>query len=167
MILHLYFQVVQFFFLNPRWVQPNTLFQDCADPELIPHIDLLRAKLTLYSHDSTSLLSGGPVFFLNPRWVQPNTLFQDCADPVVDTNTQTALELATGGMLLILQRQEKDQLTGGKFYDCPVAAKMRGAIVPTTNTSSERDFDQLEMLMRLEPSASTECLESLYNHVDE
>ena len=133
--------------------------------ELTQHLELLRTKLLLYSQDFSSLISGDQVFpepqVSCSKYTVYDSLFQDCADPVLDTYTQMALELATGGMLLILERQAKDQLPGGKFCDCPVADQMRGASVPTTNTCSERAFAQLDMLMRLKPSASTECIESI------
>ncbi|WAR18170.1 hypothetical protein MAR_000008 [Mya arenaria] len=39
--------------------------------------------------------------------------------------------------------------------------RLRAAAVPTTNSCSDRDFAQLDVLMRLKPAASIECLESI------
>ncbi|CAC5376805.1 unnamed protein product [Mytilus coruscus] len=82
-------------------------------------------------------------------------------DPVLEMYTQMALELCIGGMLLILERQAKDQLPGGRFYEPSVGNQLRGQSVPTTNTCSERDFAQLDMLVKLKPSASTTSYESI------
>jgi hypothetical protein len=63
-------------------------------------------------------------------------------------------------MLIILERQCKDQLPGGKYWDFELATidKLL-TVVPTTNTLSERDFAQLDILMRTNPSASTTTFE--------
>ncbi|XP_052280527.1 uncharacterized protein LOC127878134 [Dreissena polymorpha] len=88
------------------------------------------------------------------------SLFSATGDPVNETYTQMALELICGGMMLILERQAKDQLPGGKFILPGEQEATRSQNVPTTNTCSERDFGQLDALMRLKPSASTTAYES-------
>ena len=64
-------------------------------------------------------------------------------------------------MLLILERQAKDQHPGGRYYEPSVTDQMRASSVPTTNTCSERDFAQLILLMRLKPSAPTIAYEAI------
>ncbi|WAR27091.1 LOW QUALITY PROTEIN: hypothetical protein MAR_012795, partial [Mya arenaria] len=79
---------------------------------------------------------------------------------ILNLNLKTMLandELATGGMLLILERPVK----GGKYYSPDNNERLRAAAVPTTNSCSESDFAQLDVLMRLKPAASIECLESI------
>lgn len=130
---------------------------------LNPYLDALKTKLEIFCKDSSTLLTGEQVFpdiQINKDEIY-QSLFSDVDDPILDTYTQMALELAAGGMLLILERQAKDQLPGGKFFEPSVTDQMRAASVPTTNTCSERDFAQLDILMRLKPSASTECYESI------
>ena len=57
-------------------------------------------------------------------------------------------------MLLILGRQAKDQLPRGKYWNIEQRTLDRISSVPSTNTASERDFAQLDVLMRAKPSAS-------------
>jgi E1A/CREB-binding protein len=44
-----------------------------------------------------------------------------------------ALEIAFGAMLLIVERQAKDQLPGGRYWNMSQAVKDKTAGVPTTN----------------------------------
>ncbi|XP_048751175.2 uncharacterized protein LOC125662866 [Ostrea edulis] len=126
---------------------------------------LLNLKLSLQdlSHDATPLLEGHPIF--PDENVHKDeiyeSLFENTNDPAFEMYTQMALELALGGMLLILERQAKDQLPGGIFHEPSENDQKRASAVPTTNTCSERDFAQLDVLMRLKPSASTTAYESV------
>lgn len=126
---------------------------------LNPYLELLKYKLAEFCSDCSPLLAGEIVFQNVPvnKASVYDTLFSETDDPVAETYTQMALELAVGGMLLILERQVKDQLPGGKFYDPRVEVQFRASALPATNTCSERDFAQLDMLMRTKPPASTEC----------
>ncbi|XP_062619841.1 uncharacterized protein LOC134281392 [Saccostrea cucullata] len=130
---------------------------------LNPYLLILRDKLSELCGDASPLLKGEPIFpdVAIKRDQIYESLFSETDDPVIETYSQMALELALGGMLLILERQAKDQLPGGKFFDPPITDQFRASSVPPTNTCSERDFAQLDMLMRAKPSASTECYESI------
>jgi E1A/CREB-binding protein len=64
-------------------------------------------------------------------------------------------------MLIILERQCKVQLPGGKYWDHEPASIDKLSTIPTTNTVSERDFAQLDVLMRTKPSAFTTTFESI------
>lgn len=113
---------------------------------LNPYLLILKDKISELCRDTSPLLRGETIFPdipINNDQIYVS-LFSETDDPVIETYTQMALELALGGMLLILKRQVKDLLPGGK-----------------ANTCSERDFAQLYMLMRAKPSASTECSESI------
>ena len=131
--------------------------------DLNPYLEKLQSKLSELSQDASSLLQGELIFPDIPIHKDEifESLFAHSGDPMVEMYTQMALELSLSGMLLILERQAKDQLPGGKFYEAGVGDQMRGAAVPTTNTCSERDFAQLDMLMRLKPSASTVSYEAI------
>jgi len=65
-------------------------------------------------------------------------------DPIFELCTQMALEMSCRGMLLILERQAKDQHQGGRYYEPSVTDQMRASSVPTTNTCSEKDFTPTE-----------------------
>ena len=65
-------------------------------------------------------------------------------------------------MLLLLERQAKNQLFGGRFYEPSVGHQLRGQSVPTTHTCSEIYFVQLDILVILKPSASTTSYEAIF-----
>ncbi|MES9880650.1 MAG: hypothetical protein ABW185_07190 [Sedimenticola sp.] len=130
--------------------------------DLNPVLHHLQVKLEEFSKDSSPLLAGIEVF---PDMVIHKdevftSLFQS-RDAVDETYTQMALELVAGGMLLILERQAKDQLPGGKYFSPDQVTQQKASNVPTTNTCSERDFAQLDILMRTKPSAGTVAYESI------
>ncbi|VDI71580.1 E1A/CREB-binding protein [Mytilus galloprovincialis] len=131
--------------------------------DLNPTLCHLQKKLQELSFDASPLLAGELVF--EGVEVHRDSIFdsllKDTGDPVSEMYTQMALELCIGGMLLILERQAKDQLPGGKFFEPSFRDQIHGISVPTTNTCSERDFAQLDMLVRLKPSATTVAYESI------
>lgn len=129
---------------------------------LNPHLSHLQVQLENLSKDASPLMNAQPVFPHTELHKDDiyHSLFLVTGDAVDETYTQMALELICGGMMLILERQAKDQLPGGKFYLPDEKEAERSRNVPTTNTCSERDFGQLDALMRLKPSASTTAYES-------
>ncbi|KAK3084521.1 hypothetical protein FSP39_014699 [Pinctada imbricata] len=131
--------------------------------DLNPILLTLKTKLEEFSKNAHPLLSGTPVFseMIIHKDDIYESLFKDTGEPSFDAYTQMALELISGGMLLILERQAKDQLPGGKFFEPSFDETVRASNVPTTNTCSERDFAQLDVLMRCKPSAGTTAYESI------
>ena len=87
-------------------------------------------------------------------------LFQESDDADFCTYTQVALEMILTGIVLILERQAKDQLEGGKYFAPSNSLLHSSKNVPTTNTVSERDFAILDVLVRLKPAASCHSLET-------
>ena len=77
------------------------------------------------------------------------------------TQTQMTLELLSHGILLILDRQAKDQLPTGKYADPSPELIEQTKSVPKTNTVSERDFGSLDLLLKMKPAASTVCFETI------
>ncbi|WAR11369.1 hypothetical protein MAR_025549 [Mya arenaria] len=102
---------------------------------------VLQLNLEEYSKDSSALLDG-------------ETLFPDEMLAKDDVASHR-------GMLFILERKLKDQLKGGKYYSPGNNERLRVAAGPTTNSCSERDFAQLDVVRRLKPAASIECFESI------
>ena len=88
-----------------------------------------------------------------------NELFADQQDADFQTYTQVALEMVLTGIVLILERQAKDQLEGGKYFNPTPTQQESAKNVPTTNTVSERDFAILDILVRLKPAASSHAYE--------
>jgi hypothetical protein len=69
-----------------------------------------------WGSDASSIFEGDQLFFDIPVHKDDvyESLFEDC-DPELDTLTQMALELLSHSILLILDRQAKDQLHTGKY----------------------------------------------------
>ena len=61
----------------------------------------------------------------------------------------------------LLLRLVEDHLSGGKFDDVDEALIEDTVSVPKTNTVSERDFAQLDRLLREKPNASILSLEAM------
>ncbi|WAR08394.1 hypothetical protein MAR_018352 [Mya arenaria] len=89
--------------------------------DLNPLLEIIQLKLEEYSKDSSALLEG-------------ETLFPDeFENATIETYTQMTLELATGRMLLILERQVKYQLKCGNYYSQGNNERHRAAAVTITN----------------------------------
>ena len=104
-----------------------------------------------WSVDATPLLEQEPLFHDVDIHKDPmyDELFADQQDADFDTYTQVALEMVLTGIVLILERQAKDQLEGGKYFNPTPTLQESAKNVPTTNTVSERDFAILDILVRL------------------
>ncbi|MES9884866.1 MAG: hypothetical protein ABW185_28810 [Sedimenticola sp.] len=129
------------------------------------HLHQVKMQLEQWAQDASHVLSGVSLFDEDEVSITKDAVYDSLFAPsenlVLETYTQMALELCFGGMLLILERQAKDQLPGGRYWDLDPHTVQRMSSVPTTNTASERDFAQLDILMRTKPSASTVALESI------
>ncbi|XP_003729015.2 uncharacterized protein LOC100888157 [Strongylocentrotus purpuratus] len=123
---------------------------------------IMQNKLKSWANDASPILNK-EVLFENieiHKDVMYEALFAESEDTDFTTYTQVALEMVLTGMLLILERQAKDQLEGGKFF-APSANLLKSAQnVPTTNNVSERDFAVLDVLVRLKPAASCHSFET-------
>ncbi|CAC5376816.1 unnamed protein product [Mytilus coruscus] len=118
--------------------------------DLNPTLCHLQKNLQELSVDASPLLAGELVF--EGVEVHRDSIFdsllKDTDDPVSEMYTQMALELCAGGILLTLERQVKDQFPGVKFYEPSLGIKSMVFLLPTANTCSERDFAQLDMLVK-------------------
>lgn len=117
-------------------------------------------KLLEWKDDASSLLTGDSPFQTDTSDEVAQKLLTPC-DAESESMTIQALELISCAVLLILQRQCKDQLPGGKYWD--PSPEMEGAYknVPSTNMIGERDFAQLDLLIRKKPSARITTLETI------
>ena len=125
----------------------------------------LNIQLEQWSKDASSVLTGDCLFNEEKVAIHKDEVYEHLIapteNPVLETYTQMTLELTFGGMLLILERQAKDQLPGGKYWGLGQSECEKVSAVSSTNTAFERDFAQLDMLMRAKPSASTIAYESI------
>lgn len=129
------------------------------------YLHQLKLNLESWSKDASPLLSGETVFGESESEIHKDCIYEALTapseDPMTEAYTQMALEICLGSMLIILERQAKDQLPGGKYWNLESSKVQLLSSVPTTNTVSERDFAQLDMLMRAKPNASTVTFESI------
>lgn len=124
------------------------------------HLHDLQKKLQEWKEDATPLLAGAAVSSNIPIYHNhvSEKLFQKM-NPDAEAMCIQALEMACCGMLLILERQCADQLPGGKYWN--IANSDTYTNVPATNVIAERDFAQLDLLLRAKPAARTLTLETL------
>ena len=121
-------------------------------------------KLKLWAVNAKSLLEGEPLFDVTKVELHKDELyeelFSDTGDVDMEAFTQAALEMIVTGIVLILERQAKDQLEGGMFFGPSEELQNSAKNVPTTNTISERDFAILDILVRLKPAATCHAYET-------
>jgi len=144
---------------GPMW---RLFEQEGGILSLNPYLKIAIEKLQTWGHDASSIFEGDQLFMDIPIHKDEiyESLFAD-ADPELDSLTQMCLELLSHSIMLILDRQAKDQLPNGKYADPSSVLAEQAKSVPKTNTVSERDFGSLDLLLRMKPAASTLCYESV------
>ncbi|WAR08420.1 hypothetical protein MAR_018378 [Mya arenaria] len=102
--------------------------------DLNPLLEIIQLKLEEYSKDSSALLEGETLFpdEMLAKGEVYHSLFE-FKNATIETYTQMILELATGRMLLILERQVKYQLKCGNYYSPGNNERHRAAAVTITN----------------------------------
>ena len=145
---------------GPMW----RLFEkDGSILSLNPYLHRTMQKFQEWGSNAAPLLEGEQLFYdidIHKDEVY-EALFAETGDPELDSLTQMALEIVINAMLIILDRQAKDQLPDGKYFEPSPELSRQAAAVPKTNTISERDFGSLDLLVRMKPGASAVCLESI------
>ena len=129
-----------------------------------PELERMHSRLQQWATDASELLSVGTVMFPNVPIHEDalfTKLFEETEDPDLDAYTVMALEILCQSFLLIMERQAKDKLPGGKYFTPDTHLKEISQNVKTTNITSERDFAQLDWLVRIKPSASVLVYETV------
>ena len=132
------------------------------------YLSLLKAKLDRLYKDARPILNKQEFIFDESDDLVEITrddvyekLFEETGSSEFDELTCKALEQIFYAILLILQRQAKDQLDGG-IYGKPSKLQLISASnVPAHNKASESDFAIFDLLIRLKPSANTDTIGSL------
>ena len=116
------------------------------------YLHKMQLQLQVWTTDYSGLLAGETLFddVDVHKYEVYESLFKEVSSEF-DTITQMALEVLMHSLLLILERQAKDQLPGGKYWNPSKDTCTRAAHVGATNTVSERDFGQLDLLVRTKP----------------
>lgn len=114
-----------------------------------------------WAKDASPLLSGEARLFADfPPSI--DSIYDSLLKPNEnDATVQEILQAIFTAFSVLLQRMVKDHLPGGA-YDQPHDEMLRETkSVPKTNVVSERDFAQLDRLLREKPNASTLSLEGM------
>ena len=132
----------------PLW---RLLESSISISEMGAHYQKLQVSLQKWQQDASSLLEREDVF--DEQLAPVNTdqryraLFEEHTESF-NIITKLILEILSSHFLILLERQVADQLPGGAF-----SVKEASTNVPKTNVLSERDFAQLDLQLRIKPSA--------------
>ena len=126
------------------------------------HLLQMKLNMEAWSKDASPLLSGEPLFDETCVCIHKDQIYQSLMEPttpLIDSLTQLALEVMMTSLLIILERQAKDNLPEGKHWNPSEKERSSASHIPKTNTCSERDFAMLDMLLRNKPAAGTHAFE--------
>ena len=126
------------FSLNPMWNELQVVLDRCSKDasEMFSGTTLL----------GNVELSKDPIF---------DALFSQTNDPEFDLLTQECLEMICCCCVSMINRQLKDQLPGGKYYQPTADIMDETGICHTTNILSERDFAQMDRKVNQKQNIST------------
>ncbi len=126
--------------------------------EMNAHLELMQSSFLDWSQDASQLMTKDFVLFESVKVHRDSvfeSLFKENEQQNINQLTKLALELYCQQCLIILERQGKDQLPGGKYFIPQENIRAISQCVPTTNVISERDFAMLDWLMKFKPHSST------------
>ena len=137
----------------PLW---RLLESSISISEMGAHYQKLQVSLQKWQQDASSLLEGEAVFYEQLAPVNTDqryrALFEEHTESF-NIITKLILEILSSHFLILLERQVADQLPGSAFFEVSSEEKEASANVPKTNVLSERDFAQLDLQLRIKPSA--------------
>ena len=151
---------------GPLW----RLIEDKSILEMTPFLKALKTKLDVIAQNSKSIFEDDFFMFdpktfgedgqINKESAIYKKLFENHT-PEVNEMTYQALEAILSAIQLILERQAKDQLDGGKYARASDSLKKSAENVPAHNKASESDFGILQHLINNKPRANIETYEVL------
>lgn len=122
----------------------------------------LQAKFQEWSADSSPLLDGTARPFLNSVVNLTDTVLSRLLEPHdTDAVTLEILQVLCTVYAAYTSRLLVDHLPGGQFHSASDDLRQETASVSSTNVVSERDFAQLDRLLREKPNARTLALEGM------
>lgn len=121
----------------------------------------MRDSLKAWSEDASALLTG-EVYLFNDTLINRDVVYEKLVEQCTDDSiTVEVLQLMFKSFYLTMERMLKDHLPQG-VHDKPSAIKISETkSTPKSNVVSERDFAQLDRLLREKPNATTICLEGM------
>ena len=134
---------------------------DISITEMNDYYQILVSRVEEWSVDASKLLHGEAVLY--PEFSPSEDAIWHCliTPSESDSTTQEILQIIFHAFSVLLARLLSDHLPGG-IHDNPCTQLQRETkSVPKTNVISERDFGQLDRLLREKPNASTLSLEAM------
>ena len=137
---------------------------------MTPFLIDLKGKLDTFRQNGQPILDGVPVFetekygelvSINKDCEMYKKLFEITNDNEFDELTIQAFEFICHALLVILERQAKDQLDGGKYRAPSQTVNESAKNVPSHNKASESDFAILDLLIRTKPNSNIETLQCI------
>lgn len=121
----------------------------------------MRDSLKAWSEDASALFTG-EVYLFNDTLINRDVVYEKLVEQCTDDSiTVEVLQLMFKSFYLTMERMLKDHLPQG-VHDKPSAIKISETkSTPKSNVVSERDFAQLDRLLREKPNATTICLEGM------
>ena len=122
----------------------------------------LHSNLVKWSEDASPLLEGSARPFDSAVVPVSDEILNTLVSPAPsDDITLEILQLLAGNYATYTKRLLADHLPDGQFHTASPALSQETASVPNTNAVSERDFAQLDRLLRQKPNADTIALEGM------
>ncbi|XP_065647261.1 uncharacterized protein LOC136077007 isoform X2 [Hydra vulgaris] len=132
---------------------------------LNPYLLRLKVRLSSLCIDASSLLFANGKIFEDTNLLHQDVvytkLFECTQNDEFDSLTVQSLEIIFHSILVILERQCADQLSGGKYWNPSNSVSEAASNVPVTNKASESDFAILDLMVRTKPNANVQTIQAL------
>ena len=146
------------FVTGPFW---RLLESDFTILEMNARYEHMVSCFEQWAKDASEILSGEACLFIDfPPSIDPiydSLLKSSDNDPIV----QEILQYIFAAFSVLLHRMVKDHLPGGEHTKLPTQFHSQTLSVPKTNVVSERDFAQLDRLLRQKLNATTIALKGM------
>jgi len=132
--------------------------KDCPIFSLNSQWLLLVEFLECNSTDPTPIMTAQPVFTNDAATITKDHLYHNLflnSNNIDDEETRKALMLICNNMAILVKRQLKDQLPGGKYFMPSAEVVEATNSAPLHNKISEADFSDLDRLVTRAPQKST------------
>ena len=144
---------------TPLW----KLLESNVHIEDMPHYYLmLRSKCEKWAQDSSPLLYEGDCVFPEIE-INRDHVFEELFkehDENLDSLTLEALQMIMASFVLLINRQVGEAFLDGEVSSTSDEIRTETKSMPKTNTISERDFGQLDLIKRTKPNISVLGMEA-------
>lgn len=150
--------IVRKLITGPLW---RVLEDESSVADMSAVYQALHASFESWANDASTLLDGSGKPFPECS-IEVDNLSDELFSPHEnDASVQVVLQLLCAAFSTLSSRQLADHLTGGKYGEFEDSVAKEVQSVPKTNRASEKDFAQLDRLVREKPNASLVAMEGL------